>query len=181
MLGPREYDDGKNRRAWAEKGVLAGALRGRSRLATRSAASLVDVDGKRWRQEVTDPESRPVHRSVADARLAVALGQHTMMDDTEAFDSVRWETTPAQEDPASESRSPYRSHEPQPSSSSSTAHPPDALATSVSHVQVKDAKTELEGTKDTFVSYLVSAKVSASWPPGTATGRSSSPPARRPT
>jgi sorting nexin-4 len=42
--------------------------------------------------------------------------------------------------------------------SSSSTH----LATIVHSVQVKDGKVELEGTSDTFVSYLVTAKVSQS-------------------
>lgn len=44
---------------------------------------------------------------------------------------------------------------------SASAGPSTSGMTGVHSVQVKDGKVELEGTSDTFVSYLVTAKVNA--------------------
>lgn len=100
-------------------------------------------------------------------------------DDGDDFGSVAWETRPHHDastatpalDPADNhatytssnqhgtgttSTSNYHNYGANAATSPSSTH----LTTAVHSVQVKDGKIELEGTSDTFVSYLVSAKVS---------------------
>lgn len=85
-----------------------------------------------------------------------------MAEDDDFSGSVAWEgvTHPTSLEHASlndPSSSIYDDHSPP-----ETATVPITPAPSTSHrlsVQVKDSKVELEGTKDTFVSYLVTAIV----------------------
>lgn len=99
--------------------------------------------------------------------------------DGDDFGSVAWETAPSPAAPSgglgashddlqdlTQYHSLDRDHVPNPSSvvaSSSQQDPHPSLAnTPVHSVQVKEGKVELEGTSETFVSYLVTAKVSLS-------------------
>lgn len=107
------------------------------------------------------------------------MQSHDGTTDGDDFGSVAWETAPT---PAVSSSSNAlgasqdnlqdltqyhsldRDHDPNPTpvvASSSQPDPHPSLAnTPVHSVQVKEGKVELEGTSETFVSYLVTAKVS---------------------
>lgn len=104
---------------------------------------------------------------------------HDTAEDGDDFGSVAWETAPtaapaAAQEPFAASQGDvqdltqysslghdYQSDPTSIVASSSQADPHPSLAnTPVHSAQVKDGKVELEGTSETFVSYLVTAKVS---------------------
>ena len=99
--------------------------------------------------------------------------QGTPADDGDDFGSVAWDnprhdSTTEREDTYINSAGTNQFQQQQQASSSSPASHqnrptsnsnPISLTTAVHSVQVKDGKVELEGTSDTFVSYLVTAKV----------------------
>ncbi|KAM0753244.1 hypothetical protein T439DRAFT_323887 [Meredithblackwellia eburnea MCA 4105] len=89
-----------------------------------------------------------------------------MLQEDDQYASVAWETTPDDSNSAyTHSQPSIPDHNRTASTSSHTRQPSVSdrnLASFVTNVQVKDAKTELEGTKDTFVSYAVAAKTTLS-------------------
>lgn len=106
------------------------------------------------------------------------MQSHATAADGDDFGSVAWETAPtaAAQEPLAASQgdlqdvTQYQSlgHDYQSDPTSivaSSSHPdphPSLANTPVHSAQVKDGKVELEGTSETFVSYLVTAKVSFS-------------------
>lgn len=102
---------------------------------------------------------------------------HDTAGDGDDFGSVAWETAPTAtaSEPLAASQgdlqdvTQYQSlgHDYQSDPTSivaSSSHPdphPSLANTPVYSAQVKDGKVELEGTSETFVSYLVTAKVSS--------------------
>lgn len=94
------------------------------------------------------------------------------LDDVDNFGSVAWDTTPSSHpstepiQPILDLHTPTSTHpfEDEPVSVIAQAREQGnpAWDQSIHSVEVKDALKELEGTKDMFVSYLVTAHVSSS-------------------